>query len=222
MKTKKTLSINKLLPIILSTAAVIVYIVGIIMTCKSKDGRLLVLANGIVTVLALMALIALIITKRDRKYILVPLLILLVTISYYTQTFYSVIKTIVNASATSLPIPIVETSTVFDLVLLATLIVAYVFALKNQRWAKIIVYVIIGLMTATLYINIIQYGNILAEISSTDISTETKGFIILLIGGIITYITEIVYFAVPVNKEVSTEDVSDKTETLEVEETDIK
>lgn len=221
MKTKKTLSINKLLSIILSAAAIIVYVIGIIKNCTSEEGRAFILTNGIITILALIALIVLVVTCKNKLIIIIPLLVLLVTTNYYTQTFYSIIKVIAQAAGASLPATTAETSTVFDLLFIATLIVAYVFALKDQKWAKITVYVILGLMTATLYTNLVQCNILFIDID-IDLYVDMISFKLLLIGTLITYVTEIVYFAVPVNKEVSTEDVSDKTETLEVEETDMK
>lgn len=221
MKTKKNLSINKLLSIILSAAAIIVYVIGIIKTCTAEEGRALILTNGIITILALIALIVLIVTCKNKSYIIIPLLVLLVTASYYTQTFNSLVKLIAQDARISLPTTIAETSTVMDLLLVATLIVAYVFALKNQKWAKIIVYVILGLMTATLYTSLIQYNILFIDID-IDTHIDMMSFKLLLIGTLITYVAEIVYFAISANEGVSTENASNKAETLEVEETEIK
>ena len=112
--------------------------------------------------------------------------------------------------------------TALGVVLLGGLVVGYVFALKDKQWAKILVYVIMGLLIVELYQSLLGVNTFAVllkkeiENSSSGMGISTNeefmnmisaltGIDILFGGSILAYASEIVYFALD-KKEVKQND----------------
>ena len=145
------MKINKILSIIIATIAIILNIVGIIIVSKSNEISVVLMVNAIVNIVALAIFIVTILFLKENKiYVLIPILILLVTISYFSNLVNELLKEISNA-ITSNTTETQPDYTALGVVLLGGLVVGYVFALKDKQWAKILVYVIMGLLIVELY-----------------------------------------------------------------------
>ena len=216
------MKINKILSIIIATLAIILNIVGIIIVSKSNEISVVLMVNTIVNIVALVIFIVTILFLKENKiYVLIPILILLVTISYFSNLVNELLKEISNA-ITSNTTETQPDYTALGVVLLGGLVVGYVFALKDKKWAKILVYVITGLLIVELYQSLlgvntfavllkkeIENSSSVVEISTNEefmnMISALTGIDILFGGAIFAYASEIVYFALD-KKEVKQND----------------
>ena len=216
------MKINKILSIIIATLAIILNIVGIIIVSKSNEISVVLMVNTIVNIVALVIFIVTILFLKENKiYVLIPILILLVTISYFSNLVNELLKEISNA-ITSNTTETQPDYTALGVVLLGGLVVGYVFALKDKKWAKILVYVIMGLLIVELYQSLLGVNTFAVllkkeiENSSSVVGISTNeefmnmisaltGIDILFGGAIFAYASEIVYFALD-KKEVKQND----------------
>ncbi len=216
------MKINKILSIIIATLAIILNIVGIIIVSKSNEISVVLMVNTIVNIVALVIFIVTILFLKENKiYVLIPILILLVTISYFSNLVNELLNEISNA-ITSDTTETQPDYTALGVVLLGGLVVGYVFALKDKKWAKILVYVITGLLIVELYQSLLGVNTFAVllkkeiENSSSVVGISTNeefmnmisaltGIDILFGGAIFAYASEIVYFALD-KKEVKQND----------------
>ena len=216
------MKINKILSIIIAALAIILNIVGIIIVSKSNEISVVLMVNAIVNIVALaIFIVAILFLKKNKIYVLIPILILLVTISYFSNLVNELLKEISNA-ITSETTETQPDYTALGVVLLGGLVVGYVFALKDKKWAKILVYVIMGLLIVELYQSLLGVNTFAVllkkeiENSSSGVGISTNeefmnmisaltGIDILFGGSILAYASEIVYFALD-KKEVKQND----------------
>ena len=216
------MKINKILSIIIASIAIILNIVGIIIVSKSNEISVVLMVNAIVNIVALaIFIVAILFLKKNKIYVLIPILILLVTISYFSNLVNELLKEISNA-ITSETTETQPDYTALGVVLLGGLVVGYVFALKDKKWAKILVYVIMGLLIVELYQSLLGVNTFAVllkkeiENSSSGVGISTNeefmnmisaltGIDILFGGSILAYASEIVYFALD-KKEVKQND----------------
>lgn len=206
------MKINKILSIIIAALAIILNIVGIIIISKSNEVSVILMVNSIVNLVALAIFIVTILFVNENKiYVLIPILILLVTVSYFSNLVNELLNEISNA-ITSDTTETQPDYTALGVVLLGGLVVGYVFALKDKKWAKILVYVITGLLIVGLYQSLLGVNSfavllkkeienssdftvIAAKKEFLDMISALTGVDILFGGAILAYASEIVYFA---------------------------
>lgn len=216
------MKINKILSIIIAALAIILNIVGIIIVSKSNEISVVLMVNTIVNIVALaIFIVTILFVKENKIFVLIPILILLVTISYFSNLVNELLNEISNA-ITSDATETQPDYTALGVVLLGGLVVGYVFALKDKKWAKILVYVIMGLLIVELYQSLLGVNTFAVllkkeiENSSSVVGISTNeefmnmisaltGIDILFGGAILVYASEIVYFALD-KKEVKQND----------------
>ena len=216
------MKINKILSIIIASIAIILNIVGIIIVSKSNEISVVLMVNAIVNIVALaIFIVTILFVKENKIFVLIPILILLVTISYFSNLVNELLNEISNA-ITSDATETQPDYTALGVVLLGGLVVGYVFALKDKKWAKILVYVIMGLLIVELYQSLLGVNTFAVllkkeiENSSSGVGISTNeefmnmisaltGIDILFGGSILAYASEIVYFALD-KKEVKQND----------------
>ena len=168
------MKINKILSIIIASIAIILNIVGIIIVSKSNEISVVLMVNAIVNIVALaIFIVAILFLKKNKIYVLIPILILLVTISYFSNLVNELLKEISNA-ITSETTETQPDYTALGVVLLGGLVVGYVFALKDKKWAKILVYVIMGLLIVELYQSLLGV-NTFAVLLKKEIENSSSG-----------------------------------------------
>ncbi len=206
------MKINKILSIIIAALAIILNIVGIIIISKSNEVSVILMVNSIVNLVALaIFIVTILFVKENKIYVLIPILILLVTVSYFSNLVNELLNEISNA-ITSDTTEAQPDYTTLGVVLLGGLVVGYVFALKDKKWAKILVYVITGLLIVGLYQSLLGVNSfavllkkeienssdftvIAAKKEFLDMISALTGVDILFGGAILAYASEIVYFA---------------------------
>lgn len=184
---------------ILSSISVLLFIIGSFLIRKSSDISSTFLLNNIITIIALIVfVIVTLVSKNNKLWILIPLLVLMVSSNYFVEALSSQVESILIDTEDA-EVVINYSISLLQIFINVLLVVSYIFALKDKKWASIIVIIVLSLLLVVLYkqlLNINEYRmNLLNDSSYHGYLAKSLGGIEILIGATaLVNVSQITYF----------------------------